>query len=513
MNADFSRHSGRCFCYRIFRATLNNILETARSIVVRFCRETARPAAWLLVMGTLSASPALAFDPVYPFADPLGTSPEVLETGATLPGERTPIACPVPKDFSQPLILDEAVDLALCNNPQVKSSWANIKIQAGVAGEARATYLPVLTGALGRTNDQIRYSNPLYPSSNIDRNTAQGTLTWRLLDFGGRDANRQSAEHLLSAALASHNATLQKVLTEAIGAYCDALTARAWLSAKTENMGIANITLNSAKTREKNGAVAQSDTLQAATALAKASLEKNRAQGQYEKALSVLKYVLGVQGNPTITLPVNLDEKFGEDVGKELHAWLEEAQKKHPALLAARSQVEAARQRVEATRTASMPSLGFSANFYQNTRPGEAVTFTEAKETTVGLMLTVPIFDGFSSTYKLQGAKAQVEQKEALLVDTEQHIAMEVIKSHADATSALQNLEASAILLKTAQNAQAVSRRKYDKGAADIIELLNTQAALTDAWQERIRCLAEWRSASLRLLASSGQMGRVATGN
>ena len=104
----------------------------------------------------------------------------------------------------------------------------------------------------------------------------------------------------------------------------------------------------------------------------------------------------------------------------------------------------------------------------------------------------------------------KVEKKEAALADTEHQIAMEVIKAYADATSALHNLEASATLLEAAQNALAVSQRKYDKGAADIMEILNTQRSLSDAQEERIRCLSEWRSARLRLLASAGEMGRSA---
>ncbi len=125
-------------------------------------------------------------------------------------------------------------------------------------------------------------------------------------------------------------------------------------------------------------------------------------------------------------------------------------------------------------------------------------------------MLTIPIFDGFSRTYKVQGEQAQVEQKEAELADTEHQILMEVVKEHADASAALKNLKASDDLLKAAQSALAVSQRKYDKRAADILEVLNTQSALADARQERIRCLAEWRSARLRLLASVGQLGRTA---
>ncbi|WP_275584259.1 hypothetical protein [Candidatus Nitrotoga arctica] len=56
----------------------------------------------------------------------------------------------------------------------------------------------------------------------------------------------------------------------------------------------------------------------------------------------------------------------------------------------------------------------------------------------------------------------------------------------------------------------STSQRKYGKGAADILEILNTQTALSDAQQERIRSLAEWRSARLWLLSNVGMMGRSA---
>ena len=223
----------------------------------------------------------------------------------------------------------------------------------------------------------------------------------------------------------------------------------------------------------------------------------------------MLGYILGISANTAILLPEDLGESAGEN-GKALSLWLEETQKNHPAILAARTQLAAAKKRVTVARSAGLPTLSFSSNYYQNTRPGEAVTSIEAQETTMGLTLSIPIFDGFSTSYKVRGAQAQVEQKEAALADTEHQIAMEVIKAHADATSALHNLEASAILLDAAQSALVVSQRKYDKGAADIMEILNTQGALSDAQNQRIRCLAEWRSARLRLLASAGQIGRSA---
>src|SRR5450759_1252892 len=112
-----------------------------------------RTGAVLLFAMLVWQAPAWCSDLLYPFVDPLRTEPAVVKTGVILPGDTTPIPCSAKKDFSLPLALGEAVDLALCNNPQIRSAWAGIKFQAGAVGEARAAYLPTLTGTVSRTND------------------------------------------------------------------------------------------------------------------------------------------------------------------------------------------------------------------------------------------------------------------------------------------------------------------------------------------------------------------------
>ncbi len=441
--------------------------------------------------------------------DPLFTEPGMIETGKPLPGDADTTNCPAKKDFTTPLALGEAVDLGLCNNPQIRGAWAKIKIQAGAVGEAHAAFFPTLAGSIGKIKDKIIYPGSGVPGSSVDSWTVNGVLNWRILDFGGRGAGRLAANSLLAAALSNHDYIIQKSLADLIQAYFDAQTAKAALKAKAQNEEIAQRTLEVAQRREAKGAAARSDTLQAATALAKASLEKNRAKAAFHKAVSVLVYSLGVPSHTKIVLPEDLGEITGKEID-DMGAFMEDAQKNHPAIQASRDQLEAARHQVDVAQSESLPTLDFAANYYQNGRPGQSLTVSRTDETTVGVTLNIPIFDGFSRIYKIRGAKAQVEQKEAELRDVEHQTLMELVKTHADATSALENHQASDALLKAAQESLAVSQRKYEKGAADILEMLNTQAALADARMEHIRCQADWNSARLRLLASAGKMGRAA---
>ncbi|HTY23731.1 MAG TPA: TolC family protein, partial [Desulfomonilaceae bacterium] len=389
-----------------------------------------RISAVLIIAVLACRAPAFASGLSYPFfEDPLRTKPPVLEKGVILPGDSAPISCTAPKDFSRPLAFDEAVDLALCNNPQIKYSWANIKIQAGALGEARSAYLPTVSGSLNRTKDRITYPDSDVPTSDVTRTTFIGGATWRIFDFGGRSANHRAAQNILAAALASHSATLQRALADVTQAYFDSMTAKAALKATAESEANAHATLTSARAREERGAISQSDRLRATTAFANAALEHNRAYGDYQKSLAVLGQLLAVPANTVILLPDDMTVDT-EEISKDLNAWLEYAQKNHPALIAARAEVEAAQEQVTVAKSAGLPTFNFATSYYRNTRPGEAVTVREAREYTFGVGVTIPFFDGFSNTYKIHGAQARVEQKKAELADIEIRISMELVKAY-----------------------------------------------------------------------------------
>lgn len=159
--------------------------------------------------------------------DPLFARPPVLDTGAVLPSDAQPIPCPARGDLAAPLALAEAVDLGLCNNPQVKAAWAAIKIQAGAVGEARAAYLPTLTGSLSTMHTRNEFPDRPEANTSSDGHTVYLGLSWRLFDFGARSANREAANLMLAAAISGHDAALQKVLATVVGAYFDALTQQA----------------------------------------------------------------------------------------------------------------------------------------------------------------------------------------------------------------------------------------------------------------------------------------------
>ena len=472
-------------------------------------RVSINAKAWCCVPAILIpvlVSPAVALAVPDILKDPLGAQPTRLHMGALLP-DGSFIASPSTADLSQTLELESAIDIALCNNPQIRSAWAAIKIQAGVLGEARAAYLPSMKVSISRLGNWTSNSTLTGEADSFRLgNQVYGSLTWRLLDFGERRANNKAASLLLLAALAAHDASLQKTMAGVIQAYFDAMTAQSQYISRKKMADIAERVHAATKRREERGAAPLSDTLQALTALARARVNESRAQGDFNKSLSLLGQAMGLAPGTVLLLPQRLELYRVDDV-KELKSWLRKAEEQHPAIRQARAKLASDKAKISVVRSEGLPSLDATAYISMNGYPNQGLSFNNQSVKVAGVTLNLPIFEGFGRTYKILGAKAQVEQSDAQLQDTTNQVLTEVVKAHADALTSLGTLRATDRLMEAATLGLRSSLRRYERHAADILEVLNSQSSLADAEQERIRAVAEWRSARLRLLANSGLLG------
>ncbi|WP_230963648.1 TolC family protein [Burkholderia territorii] len=226
--------------------------------------------------------------------DPLLTRPPVLDAGQRLPGDDMPVVCASSNGPAKLLTIGNAVDLALCHNPRIRAAWASIKIQAAAVGEARSAWLPTVNGAISQLTTYNRYPDaPSMNSRGVGR-TSNATLNWRLLDFGGRTANGAAAQQLLTAALAGHDAAMQKAVVDVIGSYFDVQNAQAAFAARTESATLAESTLRASRKRLAMGVASRADVLQAETALAKALLAARRASGEMARARAELVFATGL---------------------------------------------------------------------------------------------------------------------------------------------------------------------------------------------------------------------------
>lgn len=290
---------------------------------------------------------------------------------------------------------------------------------------------------------------------------------------------------------------------------------RATRDAQDSAVALAGSTLESVRHRVHGGAASQGDEFQASAALAKSELARSRAQGELDKAMAVHAATLGVGPARSASVPPTpeSDEEIAAGQSKAFDDWLAAASERHPALVAARAQLQSARRSVDVARNEGLPSVDLTADSYRNGYPGQGLQSGRTHVGTVGITITIPLFDGFARTYKVRAAQAQVQQSQAQLEDTRVQVLREVAKAYFDVRTSHENLDHSRVLLVAARESEESSLRRYECGVADITELLSTQQVLADALRERAQCLSDWRSAQWRLMASAGFLKREELAN
>lgn len=408
------------------------------------------------------------------------------------------------------LTLLSALDLGLCHNPQVRGTWSEIRVQASALGQARAAYLPTLNGAVTRQRSTTTYTD----SRDITAHNTSGyiNMNWRLLDFGARNAAVESAGYQLAASIYSQNATLQQAIIDIVLAYYEAQTAGSAWQTRQHMTHLAQQILSSAQRRMQRGAGSQNDVYQATSSLARARLEEARSQGEYLKSMAALTYLLGLPVNTSFVLASTLEQDVSVIVDTQaqqqervfieraLQDWLDQAKQHHPAIAAARAQWLAAEASITAVRAQGLPTLDFTANYYRNGRPTDAVTNLRSSERNIAITLNIPLFSGFDRTYQIRGAQAKAQYQRAQMEMTEQKVLMELVRAHADAQSSWNNLDAADTLYAAAQQAIESAQRQFEKGAADITQLIQAQSNLAEASLQRIETQAQWQSSRLALV-------------
>lgn len=414
-------------------------------------------------------------------ADPFDTAantppPPVLSESAV---DRATAPC-LPPQAGTPLGVLETVDLALCRNPQTRESWANARFQAAQLGVAQAAYLPGLDGKLSAS----RVSGS---STSGNQQTASLTLSWLLYDFGGRAANLENARQLLTAASATLDATVQTVFLAAMQSYYNAQAARAALAAAQESEKASRESFTAAEVRYTVGTGTPADRLQAQTAWSQATLNRIKAEGEVRNSLGILANVMGLDANRPLLLAdipaVGPDVAFERDI----EALIEAARQRRPDLKSAEAQVKAAQSAIDSARAAGLPTLSLGAGPTWQDTGG-----LSSNASSIGLTVSLPLFSGFSTTYKVRAAEMQSEARAAQRDRIRLQVALDVWKAYQSLTTATQSIRTTIDLLASAEQSERVALGRYKAGVGNILDVLNAQSALSAARQQRIQATLDW---------------------
>lgn len=287
--------------------------------------------------------------------------------------------------------------------------------------------------------------------------------------------------------------------------------AQASLDAAQRTETLSRESLAEASARHEAGAGTLADELQARTSYRRMVLDRVSAEGDVRAAAGGLAVAIGLDANTTVPIaPQEHDTDLPVEIDAGIDRLIDEARRYQPKLVAARAKLDAARANIDMVRAQGRPTVSLVGSLTQNNpsyqQQPQSAPLSRSRSSMIGVQVTIPLFEGFASGYRVEQAVAQADGQEASLRDAGLHASLDVWKSYYGVQTDAANLTHSRELLDDAQRALDITRGRYKEGVGTFTELLNAQTAFADAQKQRVLAISKWRTSRLKLAASLGKL-------
>jgi HAE1 family hydrophobic/amphiphilic exporter-1 len=394
---------------------------------------------------------------------------------------------------------------ALHKNPDVRRSLAARDNLRGRATEARADALPEIS-AVGSF---LRYQDPGFLNSpNIDEfppefltafrplatNLWDGSLTLRqtLWSFSLGKAIR-AARHAERLGDENVNSARQDVALRAVFAYNGYLVAleRAKVAQKVVRQKEKHLEM--ARNRRGAGVATDLEVLRFEVDLANARTQLMRLEGAADLARGDLNAVM-VQ--PTDTAIEPTDTLAFVDVRAEQPAVVQAALASRPELKAATWNEKIYDEAIGIYRADAQPRLDLNGAFGYSVADYGRFLESDYKKWTLSVQLKVPIFDGWRTAGKVAQARADRARVGQDRVALETQIDLEAKQAADRLRVARSVLDSAELNVSQARRALEMTEANYRLGASTTLDVLDAQAAFTQADVNLVEAL--WAHANAR---------------
>ncbi len=124
----------------------------------------------------------------------------------------------------------------------------------------------------------------------------------------------------------------------------------------------------------------------------------------------------------------------------------------------------------------------------------------------VGITASIPIFDGFLKSNKIQQNRLQVKQIENQMSFVRKSIDLEIEQSQISLNSQLETLEVQKQNMELAQEVYDISKIKYQEGVGSNIEVINADASLKEAQTNYLNSLYQAITSQIELKKALGTL-------
>jgi outer membrane protein len=410
---------------------------------------------------------------------------------------------------SRLLSLDEALRLARANHPQLRASRAQTEASAARVDEARAPLLPQVTASGSVQETTFNYA-PQPGAVAADRSSANWNLSryFRssitaselIYDFGQTMGKWNASKAALRSQEESERNAAVQLSFNLRSIYYTTAAARALVKVAEENLRNQEAHLRQIQGFVEAGTRPEIDLAQARTDRANAQVQLINAQVTYDTDKALLNQAMGVERGVDYDVAEATAEAIAGE-GGDTDALVTEAIKGRPDLLALARQVESQELTTKSIKGTYAPSLGVSTGFSDNGTALDNLGWNWS----AGLNLTWQIFGGGITKAQVRESQATTAALRAQYDLQRQQVRADVEQARLGVRSTKAAIDATHEAAVNARVRLSLAEGRYQAGVGNIIELGDSQVALTTAAAQEVQAVYSLAVARARLQQALGQ--------
>jgi outer membrane protein TolC len=179
-----------------------------------------------------------------------------------------------------------------------------------------------------------------------------------------------------------------------------------------------------------------------------------------------------------------------------------------PDVIAALGKVDAAEASLKAAQRAYRPSIGLSANAFQNfgslSSDGGPYSTVNRTGGSILFSFSVPLFDGGERASHISIARAKLRESQANLTHTREGVAQQVVQAYDELLTSLAKYDAAEALRQAATTSYDAALHSYQQGVGTYTELATEENAVADAERQVEDAHAEAHEAAAALAFAMG---------
>lgn len=471
-----------------------------------------------------------------PLATPLSSLPPA-STPTSLPypayGTPAPVdllgipAAGVPDNIT----LEQAVAVGFAKSPLLASARADILSADAPVNLARSAILPNVSGTVSSSRNHRQpggSSNSNSSSTGTTTGNGSGTTTTTnintfsadstsnlasvqlrqlIFDGGKISAQLRAARATQSAVLFTYRRQLQTVAFNVATAYYNYLAAKRATAVAVETVKLNQTQENLVVAQFRAGVAARADIATAQLPTAQARLSLVRAQGTELQQQAAFANAMGLDANSAVTpiddTPVLTSTSAISTIAISTYAQaLQRALALRPDFAAATSARDSTIASLRAAKLGSFPTLNGTAS--QAVASSDTSGGTFRNNGSIGINLSIPIFDQGITAAQTQQAQAAVDKNNALLDSARLGIQLNVKQTLVSLITARAGLDQANAELSKAQEVLRSTQAQYRAGVTTLPLLLNAQVGLTTALTDQVTAVYSLRQAEQAFLFAEG---------